>query len=151
TFFLGRILNSIKKSGVSISIKPVYYCCINEFSDNFFHWFTETLPKMVDVKNNAKSDVTFHIPFPLKDYQSASLQYCQLNFFVSKDDVTFFYKLRVVENLYKYPGYYHPILKRETSQLIKSSFVNGKVKNRKIYITRKNASRRNILNESEIL
>lgn len=150
-FFLGRILDAIKKRSVSISLKPVYYCCINEFSDNFFHWFTEVLPKMIYVKNKFKPDVIFHIPFPLKDYQSVSLKYCSLNFFVTKGDFTFFYKLRVVENLYKYPGYYHPELMIETSRLIKNSFANRKLKNRKIYITRKNASRRRILNESETL
>ena len=151
TFFLGRILDSIKKGTVRISLKPVYYCCVNEFSDNFFHWFTEALPKMVYVKNKFKSDIIFHIPFPLKDYQSASLNYCQLNFLVAEGNVTIFYKLRIVENVYKYPGYYHPELMQETAQLITKSFTDGKIKNRKIYITRKNASRRKIVNESEII
>lgn len=151
TFFLGRILDSIKNRAVRISLKPVYYCCINEFSDNFFHWFTEALPKMVYVKNKFKSDVIFHIPFPLKDYQSVSLKYCGLNFFVAEGDVTVFYKLKIVENLYKYPGYYHPGLMQETAQLIKNSFETLEVKKRKIYITRKSASRRKMLNESEII
>jgi capsular polysaccharide biosynthesis protein len=98
-----------------------------------------------------KSDALFHIPFPLKDYQLASLKYCQFNFSIAKNDVTFFNKLRVVENLYKYPGYYHPGLMSETARLIKNSFETLKTKNRKIYITRKSASRRKILNESEII
>lgn len=151
TFFLGRIIDSFKKGKVAISVQPVYYCCINEFSDNFFHWFTETLPKMVYVKNKFKSDVQFHIPFPLKDFQLASLEYCGLNFLVAKAELTFFYRLKIVENLYKYPGYYHPELMKETAQLISKSFKDEKHKERKIYITRKSALRRKILNEDEII
>ena len=148
--FLGEILQSIKQRKVKLRIKTTYYCCINELSDNFFHWFTEVIPKMIFVNSNSKS-IIFYIPFPLKEYQLVSLDACSLRFIVAKSDVTIFRKLKVVENLYKFPGYYHPALILQTSQLIKNAFRPGKTENRKIYVTRKNASRRKIINEDEII
>lgn len=150
SLFLGEVLSFIKKRKVKVGISPVYYCCINELSDNFFHWFTEVIPKMIFAKNNAESNIIFYIPFPLKEYQLLSLELCGLRVVEEKDVVTLFHKLKVVENIYKYPGYYHPDLMQQTAQLIKNTFLSGN-RNRKIYVTRKNAGRRKILNEDEII
>ena len=151
TFFLGELLKGLKNRKIHLSIHPVYFCCVNEFSDNFFHWFTEAIPKMIFIKEHYSPGAKFYIPFSLKDYQRITLKLCDLNFYEAKSEVTFFYKLKAVENLYKYPGYYHTDLMKETARLMKKRFSTVRNKKRKIYVTRKNASRRRIINEDDVI
>ena len=150
TFFLGELLKGLKNRKVRSSLHPVYFCCVNEFSDNFFHWFTEAIPKMIFIKEHYNPAAKFYIPFGLKDYQRFTLKICGLDFYEAKSEVTFFYKLKAVENLYKYPGYYHKGLMKETARLMKKSFIKGN-KKRKIYVTRRNAARRRIINEENLV
>ena len=150
SFFLGRIVAAVKKRKMKAVFTREYYYCTNEFSNNFFHWFAEVLPKMVYVKNHLKDDARFFIPFPLSDYQLASLNLCNINFYETKSEATFFYHLKVVENFAGSTGYYHRELLNETAQIIKNTFRYDEKKKRKIYVTRKNAVRRRILNEDEL-
>lgn len=149
-FFMGRVLHALKKLQLKSVIKREYYYCINEFSNNFYHWFTEVLPKMIYVKNYLQKDCKFFIPFALTDYQLTSLKICGINFYCAKNEVTLFPRLNVVENFTGSTGYYHPDLLNDISELIKNSFSGNKNIKRRIYVTRKNAARRKILNEEEL-
>jgi capsular polysaccharide biosynthesis protein len=146
-FFLGKILNAIKKRKLRPLISTEYYYCINEFSNNYYHWVTEVLPKMVYVKNHLNGDCKFFIPYSLTGYQLTSLKICKINFYSSKNDVTLFPRLKVVENFTGSTGYHHPDLLNVTSQLIKNSFSSDRNLKRKVYVTRENALRRRILND----
>jgi hypothetical protein len=149
-FFLGKVLKALKK----FKLKPVtgnrYYYCINEYSNNFYHWFTEALPKMIYVKNYVEGDGKFFFPFALTDYQLTSLKICNINFYYTTNDVTLFPRLKVVENLTGSTGYHHRDLLNETSELIKNNFPADRNIKRKVYVTRQNACRRRILNEEQL-
>lgn len=151
SFFIGKLFNAVKARKIQIVINDTYYCCVNEFSNSFYHWFTEVLPKMIYARKHCGAGTTFYIPFCLSEYQLTSLSLCKLNFCTTKNHVTLFRKLRVVENFYKHPGYYHVPLLEQAAGLLKGDSRTDTDKKRKIYITRRNASRRKVLNENEIL
>jgi hypothetical protein len=151
SFFLGRILEAFKRKRLKFVFAPVYYYCVNEFSNNFFHWFAEVLPKMIYVKNHLNRAVQFYFPFALADYQISSLGLCGISYQENKCEVAFFSSLKLVENFAGSTGYYHTRLINETSQLIINKLQLTKNRRRKIYITRKNAARRRILNEELVI
>ena len=150
SFFLGRILDAFKRNEIKFVIAPVYYYCTNEFSNNFFHWFAEVLPKMIYVKNHLNKNVQFYIPFALSAYQLTSLKLCNISFYENKKEVSFFCRLKLVEN-FVFTGTYHPGLLNELKQIIINKLQLTKSKVRKIYVTRKNAARRRILNEKVVI
>lgn len=150
-FFLGSMLEAFKKNKLRIVFSNKYFYCINAVSDNYFHWCTEALPKMIYVKNNFKSDIIFFIPFPLSDYQRTSLSVCNLKYHESNNDVSLFFNLKVVENLTGTTGYYHTVLLKEASQVLKANFKILDNRKKRVYVTRKNSKRRRIVNEDELI
>lgn len=150
SFFLGRIRDAFKRQEIKFVITPLYYYCINEFSNNFFHWFAEVLPKMIYVKNHLNKNVQFYIPFALSAYQLTSLKLCNISFYKNKNEVSFLCRVKLVEN-FVYTGAYHPGLLNELKQIIINKLQLTKNKERKIYVTRKNAARRRIVNEADVI
>lgn len=152
TFFLGQLQKFLKRGRLKYVHSGSYYYCLNEYSDNYFHWFTEVLPKMLYVKKNNGPDTTFYIPFQLKDYQLASIELCEIKTYKAQESVLLFRKLQIVENFTIYPGIYNPGLLSETVFLLKRSIIQRiKNENRKIYVTRKSANRRKVLNEDKVM
>jgi capsular polysaccharide biosynthesis protein len=153
-YFLGELLNSFFKLKVRVELKGKYYYCVNEFSDNYFHWFTEVLPKMLYVKNSLDRNAQFFIPFFLKEYQIDSLAECNIDTYHTDQKTSLFRRVNVVENFTIYPGIYNPELLSGVKKIIIKKNDNKNFSKRKIYITRINSSRRKLLNEnalSEIL
>ena len=150
SFYLGLLLAAAKKNKISFVTARLYYYCTNEFSNSYYHWFTEVLPKIVYVKNSLNTNAKFFIPFPLTEYQRTSLNLLGINFYDTKSKVTFFCQLKVVENFTMSTGYYHRSLLTETAHQIKKTIGYNEKLKRKIYVTRKNASRRRILNEEQV-
>ena len=147
--FLGNFTAALKKLSVDLMISKKYYLCVNEFSDNYFHWFTEVLPKMVFIKKTIQNDVVFFVPHELQAYQIDSLRICGLEIRNNKKEANIFYNISLVPNCV-YTGCFHPELLHATQKLISAHFKNDNTKNGKIYVTRKNAKRRRILNEDEV-
>lgn len=151
SFFLGLIGTAFKRKKIKLIHTSKYYYCLNEFSNNFFHWFAEVLPKMLYVKNYLKKDIEFYIPFALSEYQLSSLRLCGLRFYENTNEVVFFSSVKLVENFVGSTGYYHPPLLNEARLLIINKLKLVKSYERKIYVTRKNAARRRILNEEQVI
>src|SRR5690242_1529701 len=59
SFFLGKVIDALKRNSLKFLGRGAYYYCINEFSNNFYHWFVEVLPKMIYVKRYVQEDCTF--------------------------------------------------------------------------------------------
>lgn len=152
-YFIGEFARSIRKTSLQFVANPGLYYCINDFSDNYFHWFTEVLPKMLYVKKKDAAAV-FFVPFKLKSYQVISLNICNISVVTTDRKIAVFRKVIVVGNATIYPGIYHPVLVNMVRENFKNATkpANGlEKKNSKIYITRRSAERRRLLNEEEIL
>ena len=149
TFFLGKMLHAIKKRKMGWVATRKYHYCLNEFSDNYFHWFTEVLPKMIYARSKTNEDTRFFIPFALSRYQLDSLDICGIKFFQGQNEITLFVQLDVVEN-FTATGCYHPELLYATRNLLLREFRENKPDGKKVYVTRKHALRRHLLNEEEV-
>ncbi|MBB1284675.1 glycosyltransferase family 61 protein [Flavisolibacter sp. BT320] len=147
-FFIGLFLKFLFRFKIRVIATATYYYCVNEFSENYFHWFTEVVPKMLSVRKIDKEAV-FFLPFSLKPFQLESLKECDINFVTSDDQISIFRKVWVVENPTVYPGIYHPDLVNEVRTVFKPSCLTGN--KRKIYITRRSSHRRKLLNEHAII
>lgn len=151
TYFLGDLITCFFKLKLRFTLNRSFFYCLNEFSDNYFHWFTEVLPKMIHVKKTEGGHAIFYIPFSLKDYQIQSLKICGINFYKTEDQARIFRKLTIVKNCTIYPGIYHPTLLSETKHILTKGRTFKSNKKRKVYVTRENATRRRLINEAEVI
>ena len=149
TYFIGKLLHALKNRKLGWIGSDKYYYCVNEFSDNYFHWFTEVLPKMIYASDMARKTIVFFFPFELSGYQITSLELSGVPFYHNKKEVTLFTRLHLVQN-FTATGCYHPALLYATRDLIMKRLQRETTPKKKIYITRKNAGRRHLVNEDEV-
>lgn len=123
---------------------------VNEWSNNYFHWVTEVLPKVYFLKNCNKD---FSILLPsnfVAEYQLTSLR--QMNVpIIYFDRTVFIKKIYLPSRQSPYSAHYNPtIIRGLSNQLVAKTDVNLNL-GRFIYITRRNANIRKIENEKEVI
>jgi hypothetical protein len=122
---------------------------INEWSNNYFHWITEVLPKIIYLKENF-SEIDILLPRQyVSEYQISSLKLLGVSIRKIK-------KLAFVNNLIlpsrqaPYPAHYNPkYLSMLTNTILCNTTLNISL-GRRLFVTRKTASCRKIQNEEEV-
>lgn len=146
SFFVGKLLKALKSGDFRFSFRPVFYC-LNDYSDNYFHWFTEVLPKMIYAQQKNRNSL-FFIPFTLRKYQTLSLELFKIKYKMATHAVTCLYRVHTIEKFTAMGCYHAGLLATIRTRLLES--INQIEKTKRIYITRRNASRRTIVNEAEV-
>jgi capsular polysaccharide biosynthesis protein len=123
----------------------------NYYWPGYFHWLTETLTKLVAVKDSLKNN-TLLLPEPKFEFHSASLKpflpekviYLKPNEY-TKPNTTIYLSYTAP------PGNYNKQYINEVAQTIKDYYADTKiVGDDKIYISRKKALKRRIANEEAV-
>jgi len=121
--------------------------CVNQWSNNYFHWFTEVIPRIIESKK-CNSDVVFVFPFTLNEqYQIPSLGMLNISYVHNNYHWIFFKKAFSSQNTIKNTGHF---LLSYFEDFNKYFVSHRSEKNKKIYIKRK-ANKRRIINENEII
>lgn len=145
-------LRSFKK------IEFAYYVT-NSYSTNFFHWFLDVLQKLEFIERNYQDlieEAVVIIPSDHRaDFMVSSLSIFGLRFFHPNND-----QLLLVENLMVVPdlaptGNYRKEIVLNLRKKLRNKFL-GELDERisqekRVYITRRNAGKRKIVNEDELL
>ena len=128
-----------------------YVTIINEWSNNYFHWFTEALPKLVTLMDSGIKPIVL-LPFNYNyPFQLRSLELLGVSHQVYKSYVLVGKKIYLPNRLAPYPAHYNPTVMKRLSSLLSISSKKDVNKGRRIYISRVNASKRKIQNESEVI
>ncbi len=105
-YWLKRIIKGIVTFKVSWKVKNNYNYLIaaNPLSNNYFHWITEVIPKLIISGTTQK--FTLILPNSFKSYyQVATLQHLGINHLYFDDSLIYFRECSFVTNLTEYPGY----------------------------------------------
>lgn len=153
-FWIKSILKSFLTNSIHYSLsKKSKALVINPMSNNYFHWMTEVLPKILFLKSNG-IDFSLLIHKGLsQNYQVETLRLLNVSAEYFTQDFTIISKAILVNNFSEYPGYYSLTQIDSVKSFFKhfnnlQSNVNSV---QRIYISRKNASRRRVVNEDQIL
>lgn len=155
--FLPRIIKYLIKKIFSgnLSIRcsrKIKISVINEWTNNYFHWLTEALPRLIFVKEYSTS-FQLLLPESYKQYHYVleSLRILEIEVEWFPDGVIFLNQLLIPSRQAPFPAHYNPeyILKVHNS-IITNVILNFQLGDR-IYITRRNAEIRKIKNEDEVI
>jgi len=124
----------------------------NEHSSNYFHWFTEVIPKLLIGQQQYPSVSKVILPHTCTNsFHFETLSYLGLKPIPLKKDKT--YLLNQVFHVHgqaKFPGYFHqPTIKHLQNWFHQIHTVSSPVQ-KKVYISRQHALRRKLNNEQEI-
>ena len=128
-----------------------YVTIINEWSNNYFHWLTEALPKLVTLMDSGIKPIVllpFHYNYP---FQLRSLELLGVSHQVFKSHILVGKNIFLPNRLAPYTAHYNPTVMKRLSSLLSISSKKDVNKGGRIYISRENASKRKIENESEVI
>lgn len=152
SFWLGKILKAIAKGHIEyLSTNKKYILVTDAFSDNYFHWLTEVLPKVHFVKHLG---LQFEFLFPdncKKHYQILTLRMMDVNVVYYSSNVLFCRGVDIFSGFSEYPGYFAPQTLLPIRTAILGAIPTKKEAKQFVYVTRKNAQRRRVLNEEEVV
>lgn len=148
----GLILKSLFLGKIRVIKEPILYLT-NEHSNNYFHWCTEVIPKLLIAQRKSPSINALLLPhFCQTRFHIDSLQ--QLGFKYRVLEKGLMYKCRLlyhVTNQSEYPGYFHKETISHLSHWIKNQKATpSEQSKRDVFISRGKAARRKLSNEIEI-
>jgi hypothetical protein len=129
-----------------INNKKEYFIIHNRNSEGFFHWMTDSLPKILFLKN--KKNATVVLPKSLKrKFILDSLKKFKISYFFIEDDKKYMFKnLSYIGELYPSGSPRKEIIERLVRGIKKSKYNNNR-----IYISRNKSNKRKIINEKSVI
>lgn len=123
-----------------------YYIIHNRNSDGFFHWITDSLPKVLFLKNIKNAVVVLPILLK-KKFIVESLKKFKINYFFMDDNKKYMFKnLTYIGELYPSGSPRKEIIKKLVGKVKTSKYNNDRV-----YISRNKSNKRKIINEKSII
>jgi|LauGreDrversion4_2_1035121.scaffolds.fasta_scaffold21194_1 hypothetical protein len=155
--FLIRIIKYLIKKIFSgnLSIRcsrKIKISVINEWTNNYFHWLTEALPRLIFVKEYL-TNFQLLLPESYKQYQYVleSLRILEIEVDWFPDGVIFLNKLLIPSRQAPFPAHYNPeYILKVNNAIVHNLILNFQLGDR-IYISRRNAKMRKIKNEDEVI
>jgi capsular polysaccharide biosynthesis protein len=151
-YLLKCIIKSfLKRKVVVLDAGPHYVTIINQLTNNYFHWFTEAIPKLICLLRENKKPIVLLPAHYDAAYQLRSLELLGFPF------TNMGFESLVVKNLYlpdrlaPYTAQYNPAVMKEISDLLKSKVDLSKTWGPKIYLSRRKATQRKLINEEEVI
>lgn len=147
--YLERFTSPIKKEEITSA-----FVCSDFWSHGYYHWLAEAVPRIYLVKDKINKDNPLllpakyeQIPFIMEYLQVFGIPYV----FIPDSEGIRIRHLQLVSHTTK-AAYFRPDLIQQVRKSILGQLgLKEHIANRKIYISRKNAIRRKLLNESALL
>jgi len=151
-FGLKYVLRTFLKSNKIALNKGTYVLAFNHWSDGYYHWVSEVLPRLYAIKDMLR-ECSILIPRSLNDFQVDSLapfKYKQI--FYIPDNTLVKVKDLVLPTHTAQTGNYNEPLIRQVRTFYRKYYINTPSLNlgEKIYISREKADKRKVANEHEV-
>ena len=146
-----KLIKCIVSLRISFSSpKIIYFSIINEWTNNYFHWLTEALPRILYLKKHF-AGIIILLPHSYKsEYQLTSLKLLNIKY-KRFHEIVYVNQLILPSRQAPYSAHYNPYYINLLAQELKLN-INSKTDfGDKIYVTRINAAYRKIANEKEII
>lgn len=155
-YFIKTIIKHtlLNKAGALLGRKTKFCIATNSFSDNFYHWFVEVVPKVIALQEALKNGMVLLLPDQYdKKYQLKSLEILGIKHMVIKKEIVFIPRVYIVSRESDFIGYNSKKTIQRLGNRLRNSLSTSFVPSTtdKVYISRQKAGRRKLVNEDAIL
>ncbi len=146
------IIKSIIQNRVTfISEKESYVTIINEWTNNYFHWFTEAIPKLICLMDNEKKPLIL-LPVNYQfGYQTRSLDMMSFSYKFFSGNLVICKNIFLPFRLAPSSAQYNPAAMKQMVHKLKTGVNLDFEMGNKIYVTRTKAKKRKIVNEVDVI
>jgi len=152
-FFLRNFFGSLYRIKFQIFKKGVYIIVHDEWSSNYFHWLTDVLPRLY-IARFLLQDTILILPDTFKSsYHHHTIKRFNIVNIKRADIHSFYFVKQLIfpSHLTAPGGYYNPQILRAAVNFLTVGCNKNIHRGKKIYISRKNAYTRRIVNEAEVI
>lgn len=147
-----EIIKSLLKKRVKIlSDNNDYVTIINEWTNNYFHWFTEAIPKLIYMLEQGKKPTVLLPTHYNAEYQLRSLGLLGFPYKTFAGSILVSKNIFLPFRLAPYSAHYNPTIMKKLSAKLKAIVSLNVDKGKRIYISRKRTNTRRIINEDEVI
>jgi capsular polysaccharide biosynthesis protein len=160
----GKILSYIRSMLSIISIRNLIkyekaYFITNSNSSNFFHWFLDVLQKLEHLEEVIKKDSSRNFLVLIPANHDTTFMHLSMSAFnieckwLKKNEIALVKNIAVIPDIAPTGNYHQRTINKlsERLRIYFKKYENNKNSYSKIYITRKNAKKRKIINEEDLL
>jgi len=145
--------NYFKRKKINLERGKKYLLCFNEWSMGYFHWMFEMLPRLMLVKENLNEYTLllpeqYTLPFFENTLKAFRLQHIQI---IPRNSYCYAPRLVMPEHAAPTGNYNETLMQKLRDQFLSFYSDNNLSLGDKIYISRKKANYRFILNEDEVI
>lgn len=146
-FYLKTFFSGLLKVRFRLFTRNKIAFVTNEWSNNYFHWFTEVIPRIILIKS-LYPDITFLFLFKLNEqYQLPSIKQLGIKFYSRKLHFAYIRNLLFSNAFANLSGHYDPMLIKEVRSIFKSSTNRCKDAPELIYLYREGHKRKIVNND----
>jgi hypothetical protein len=153
TSFLISILSMARRGIVSVDSGTDKYGIIHScWTTGYYHWVTEALPRAI-VLNKVAPTVVPYLPYPSPTYQEESLKalgFAKIEYFPTKKNVMLD-KVYLTECPGAFATMHTELINKVRITIYKNLAITSLSPTKIIYVSRKNARGRGVLNEAELV
>ncbi|HBT93787.1 MAG TPA: hypothetical protein DEB23_05960 [Chitinophagaceae bacterium] len=147
-----RFIKAILKNKIQFLRKHAEFITItNEWSQNYFHWFTEALPKLVVATEKGFKPIVLLPAIYNSAFQFRSLELMNIEYRIFAGEVLIGKRIIIPNRLAPYSAHYNPPVMKRMVELLKLSLAGDANKGNKIYVSRRQAAKRRIKNEETVI
>jgi capsular polysaccharide biosynthesis protein len=147
-----RFIKAILKNKIQFLRKHgEFITIINEWSQNYFHWFTEALPKLVVAIEEGLKPVVLLPEIYNSAFQIRSLELMNIEYRTFAGEVLIGKGIILPNRLAPYSAHYNPPVMMRMVALLKLSLAGDVNKGNRIYVSRRQATKRRIKNEETVI
>jgi capsular polysaccharide biosynthesis protein len=147
-----KIVKAVFQNSIGfLKVKNDFTTITNEWSNNYFHWFTEAVPRLIYLLDLPKKP-TVLLPINYKSaYQFRTLELLGFPFQTFNSQLIIAKKIFLPFRLAPYSAHYNTTIMKSLSGKLKGSVNLNYNKGNRIYISRNNAQNRKVINEKEVI
>lgn len=151
-FIVKKIVKSIFQNSVCfLKVSNDYTTITNEWSNNYFHWFTEAVPKLIYLLNQDKRPIVLLPDTYKSEFQLRTLELLRFSFKTFDCQILIAKNILIPFRFAPYSAQYNPTIMKSLSNKLKSSVNLNYNKGNRIYISRQRAQNRKVINEIDVI
>ena len=128
-----------------------YVTIVNEWTNNYFHWFTEAIPKLICLMEKDKKPLVLLPANYQSDYQTRSLDIMGFSYKFFSGNLVICKNIFLPSRLAPSSAQYNPQAMKQIAMKLKEAVTLDIKKGRRIYVSRQKATIRKIVNEVDVV
>lgn len=151
-FLVKKMIKALLKNSISfLKVETDAVTITNEWTNGYFHWFTEAIPKLIYMLQQGKKSIVLLPADYQSEYQLRSLELLGVSVEIYAAEIIRRKNVFLPNRLAPYSAHYNPLVMQQMILLLKVNLKLDINKGKRIFISRRRPGKRKLINEADVI